>query len=79
MIDQVPLEDVVHLELREGSTVLYRLPEDDTDEDRATFLSQLAEELGLTTSSVLFERCFLLVEGESDHPGGRARRHCPQG
>jgi putative ATP-dependent endonuclease of the OLD family len=66
MIDQVPLEDVVHLELREGSTVLYRLPEDGTDDDCAKFLSQLAEELGLTTSSVLFERCFLLVEGESE-------------
>jgi len=66
MIDQVPLEDVVHLELREGSTVLYRLPDDGSDDDCAKFLSQLAEELGLTTSSVLFERCFLLVEGESE-------------
>lgn len=66
MIDQVPLEDVVHLELRAGSTILYRLPDDGTDDDCAKFLSQLAEELGLTTSSVLFERCFLLVEGESE-------------
>ena len=66
MIDQVPLEDVVHLELRAGSTILYRLPDDGTDDDCTKFLSQLAEELGLTTSSVLFERCFLLVEGESE-------------
>jgi len=66
MIDQVPLEDVVHLELQRDSTVLYRLPDGGTDEDCAQFLSQLAEELGLTTSSVLFERCFLLVEGESE-------------
>lgn len=66
MIDQVPLENVVHLELREGSTILHRLPDDDTDADTASFVSQLAEELGLATSSVLFERCFLLVEGESE-------------
>lgn len=66
MIDQVPLEDVVHLELTEGSTVLYRLPDNDSDKDTASFISQLAEELGLATSSVLFERCFLLVEGESE-------------
>jgi putative ATP-dependent endonuclease of OLD family len=66
MIDQVPLEDVVHLELTQGSTVLYRLPDNDSDNDTASFISQLAEELGLATSSVLFERCFLLVEGESE-------------
>ena len=66
MIDQVPLEDVVHLELTEHSTVLYRLPDNDSDRDTARFISQLAEELGLATSSVLFERCFLLVEGESE-------------
>jgi hypothetical protein len=66
LIDQVPLEDVVHLELKDGSTVLHRLPATDTDDDCGTFISQLAEELGLTTSSVLFERCFLLVEGESE-------------
>jgi len=66
MIDQVPLEDVVHLELTGDSTVLHRLPDGGTDDDCARFLSQLAEELGLTTSSVLFERCFLLVEGESE-------------
>jgi putative ATP-dependent endonuclease of OLD family len=66
MIDQVPLEDVVHLELQEGATILYRLADTGTEDDCAAFLSQLAEELGLTTSSVLFERCFLLVEGESE-------------
>jgi putative ATP-dependent endonuclease of OLD family len=66
MIDQVPLENVVHLELREGATILHRLPDESGDSDTATFVSQLAEELGLATSSVLFERCFLLVEGESE-------------
>ena len=60
------MEDLGLAELREGSTILCRLPDEGTDDDCAKFLSQLAEELGLTTSSVLFERCFLLVEGESE-------------
>lgn len=66
MIDQVPLEDVVHLELVEGRTALHRLPEAETEDALGGFIGQLAEELGLSTSSVLFERCFLLVEGESE-------------
>jgi putative ATP-dependent endonuclease of OLD family len=66
MIDQIPLEDVVHLELKDGLTVVHKLPDTDTSDDCESFISQLAEELGLTTSTVLFERCFLLVEGESE-------------
>jgi predicted ATPase len=66
MIDQIPLDDVVHLELKDGLTVVHKLPDTDTADDCESFISQLAEELGLTTSTVLFERCFLLVEGESE-------------
>ncbi|WP_329237801.1 hypothetical protein OG417_34715 [Actinoallomurus sp. NBC_01490] len=65
MIDQIPLENVVHLELKDGVTIVHKLSGDATD-DCDTFISQLAEELGLSTSTVLFERCFLLVEGESE-------------
>lgn len=65
MIDQVPLEDVVHLELAGGTTHLRRVPSVEHD-DISTFIGQLTEELGLSTSSVLFERCFLLVEGKTE-------------
>ena len=65
MIDRIPLEDVVHLELRDGRTVVHRLADPDSDDDGA-FVGQLAEELGLATSTVLFERCFLMVEGDSE-------------
>ena len=66
MIDQVPLDNVVHLELAAGATRLHRAPEDGDHDGLSSFISQLTEELGLTTSRVLFERCFLLVEGPSE-------------
>lgn len=66
MIDQIPLEDVVHLELKDGLTIVHKLPDTDIAGACESFIGQLAEELGLTTSVVLFERCFLLVEGESE-------------
>ena len=67
MIDQVPLEDVVHLEISRSTLwvgpVCWR---NESERATARLISQLAEELGRATSSVLFERCFLLVEGESE-------------
>ena len=66
MIDQVPLDDVVHLELANGTTRLHRVPDGGKHDDFSTFIGRLTEELGLSTSSVLFERCFLLVEGASE-------------
>ncbi len=66
IIDRVPLEDVVHLERTSQETRIRRLPRDGTDDDLDTFASNLAEQLGLSTSSILFERCFLLVEGSSE-------------
>lgn len=66
IIDRVPIEDVVHLDRVGQETRMRRLPRDGTDDDLDTFASDLAEQLGLSTSSILFERCFLLVEGPSE-------------
>jgi energy-coupling factor transporter ATP-binding protein EcfA2 len=66
MIDQVPLDNVVHLEHTNGTTLLNRVADSGSHDDYSTFIGRLTEELGVSTSSVLFERCFLLVEGESE-------------
>ncbi len=42
------------------------MPEDGDDADLTAFASDLAEQLGVSTSSILFERCFLLVEGPTE-------------
>jgi putative ATP-dependent endonuclease of the OLD family len=67
IIDQVRLQDVVHLD-RDGcgAAIVRRMPEDGTDADLTTFAGDLAEQLGVSTSAILFERCFLLVEGPTE-------------
>jgi putative ATP-dependent endonuclease of OLD family len=66
MIDQVPLDNVVHLKHTSGITHLNRVADSGSHDDYSTFIGRLTEELGVSTSSVLFERCFLLVEGDSE-------------
>ncbi|GAA1301297.1 hypothetical protein Psi02_28480 [Planotetraspora silvatica] len=66
LIDRVALEDVAHLTLQcNGQTGLERLA-NDTEAGVGQFVSQISDELGLPTSAVLFERCFLLVEGPTE-------------
>ncbi|MEV7970924.1 TOPRIM nucleotidyl transferase/hydrolase domain-containing protein [Sphaerisporangium sp. NPDC088356] len=65
LIDRVPLENVAHLRLVGGQTAVERLATHD-DSDYGQFVSRISDELGLPTSAVLFERCFLLVEGATE-------------
>lgn len=66
MIDQVPLEDIIHLKQENGWTTCRCLPGAKVDMEGGAFVGDMCTELGLATSAVLFERCFLLVEGESE-------------
>lgn len=73
IIDQVPLRDVVHLDRDSDETVRIRRLTDGgtdpglgTDADLTRFAGDLAEQLGVSTSAILFERCFLLVEGPTE-------------
>ena len=73
IINQVPLRDVIHLHRdRDGTVRIRRLTDGGTDPglgidvDLARFASDLAEQLGVSTSAILFERCFLLVEGPTE-------------
>jgi Overcoming lysogenization defect protein-like, TOPRIM domain len=66
LIDRVDIADIVQLRLDEkGRTVAERLADESHDGvDR--YLSQLSTAMGLRTSVLLHERCFLAVEGQTE-------------
>ena len=65
LIDKVDIEDVVHLTLDAGRTVVHRLAGGEHAEiDR--YLAGIATEMGLRNSVLLHERCFVGVEGPTE-------------
>jgi putative ATP-dependent endonuclease of OLD family len=65
LIDKVDIENVIHLTLDEGRTVVHRLAGGEHAEiDR--FLTNIASEMGLRNSVLLHERCFVAVEGATE-------------
>lgn len=65
MIDRAPAKSINLLQLRDGCTVVDRLQTDD-DPDVEQFLTEMARELGITNTIMFYERCFILVEGETE-------------
>jgi hypothetical protein len=66
LIDRVDIADVVQLRLDEsGRTVTERLS-DETHEGVDRYLASISAALGLRTSVLLHERCFLAVEGPTE-------------
>jgi len=66
MIDRAPAQIIRKLSLDdEGCTQIEKL---DTKDDPAieNFLLELARELGITNSIIFYERCFVLIEGETE-------------
>lgn len=65
LIDKVPIDSVVCLVQDNGRTTVARLL---TDDHQATdaFLVRVAASLGLRTSVLMHERCFVAVEGPSE-------------
>jgi len=67
MIDRAPAKCINHVignESTEESTIEYLKSEEDND--ISDFLNQISEISGLKNSSIFYEKCFLLVEGESE-------------
>src|SRR3989442_419877 len=62
LIDRIPFTDVVHFEIVNGRSRTNVLETDDP-ELQDLFMFQIGENLGLRTSVMLNERCFLAVEG----------------
>ncbi|WP_367390618.1 ATP-dependent endonuclease [Lewinella sp. LCG006] len=67
MIDRAPANNINHVlrnEVEEKSRILYL--DTDESEDIRQFLSKISEISGIKNSSIFYEKCFLLVEGESE-------------
>ncbi len=67
MIDRAPAQAIRLLGLDgEGCSYVSKIiVQDDPEIER--FLVNLARELGITNSVIFYERCFVLVEGETEH------------
>lgn len=65
LIDRVPFENVIHLINSGGRSSIQRLL-DTGHEQTDRFLADLATAMGLRTSVLLHERCFVVVEGPTE-------------
>ncbi len=65
MIDRAPARSINLLRLRSGCTTVSRL-ETDGDAEIERFLEVLAGEMGITNSVMFYERCFVLIEGDTE-------------
>lgn len=65
-IDRVPLESVVHFKLDEDRKSRIATLTSDNYRDEQQYLATICAGLGLRNSILLDERCFLVVEGETE-------------
>lgn len=65
MVDRAPAKSINLLRLNGVSTVVERL-ETDNDAGVELFLIELARELGITNSLMFYEKCIVLIEGETE-------------
>jgi energy-coupling factor transporter ATP-binding protein EcfA2 len=65
MINQVPAQHIRLLSLYRGCTQVEQL-ETGGDSEVEAFLRESARELGITNTLMFYERCFILVEGETE-------------
>ena len=65
LIDKVSMQTLRHFRLEDQRTVV-ELPADYSYEQESEFVEDLAAGLGLRNSVLLSERCFLVVEGETE-------------
>ncbi|WP_381556086.1 ATP-dependent endonuclease [Streptomyces eurythermus] len=67
LIDGVDIQDIVHLNSRNGRAYVQSLGANDDDEETRRFLSNMALSLGFRNSVLLHERCFVGVEGPTEY------------
>jgi hypothetical protein len=65
MINRVPAQHIRILSLCDGCTQIEQL-ETEGDPEVEAFLRESARELGITNTLMFYERCFVLVEGETE-------------
>ncbi|MGW2355197.1 AAA family ATPase [Actinacidiphila glaucinigra] len=67
LIDGVDIQDIVHLNSRDGRAYVQSLGAEDDDEETRRFMSNMALSLGFRNSVLLHERCFVGVEGPTEY------------
>lgn len=65
MIDRAPSNSIIHVLQNNGVSTINYL-QSDGDIDIQNFLNQISVIGGIKNSSIFYEKCFLLVEGESE-------------
>lgn len=65
MIDRAPSNSIIHVSQNNGVSTINYL-QSDGDIDIQNFLNQISIIGGIKNSSIFYEKCFLLVEGESE-------------
>lgn len=65
VINRMPAQDIRLLRLCNGCTEVEELQTSGDDEVEA-FLRESARELGITNTLIFYERCFILIEGETE-------------
>ncbi len=65
MIDRAPAKCINHV-IKTNNKSRINFLTADNDGDIAEFLNQISEVSGFTNSNIFYEKCFLLVEGESE-------------
>lgn len=65
LIDRIPITDIIHFKREQDRTLIETLQTDDP-ELIDMFLYEISDCMGLKNSIMLNERCFLIVEGETE-------------
>ena len=66
MVNAVPISSIVHLKMDDQGCTTVETFDKAMDEERK-FLENVAAQLGVTNSVLFFDRCYLLVEGETEY------------
>ncbi len=65
MIDRAPTKSINHIKNAQGASKIEFLKTDD-DVEVKRFLEEICEISGIKNSSIFYEKCFLIVEGDSE-------------
>jgi predicted ATP-dependent endonuclease of OLD family len=65
LIDRIPMTDIVLYEVKNNITTVNMIASEDPELEEA-FVYQIGDNIGLRNSAILYERCFLIVEGNTE-------------
>lgn len=70
MLNAVPISNIVHLKMNQDGFTdveIFEESEKSKDDEIRHFMENIAFQLGLTNATLFFDRCYLLVEGETEY------------